>query len=130
MIERRQDSNSAIRRSFAHSTMAPGFALADFQRLTGRCVFRHAALAAFYLALTGCASQGVTIPREVRVQVPVPCVAPTDVPQRPELMSDGEMLALDSYRAIWALWGDRLERQGYEAKLEAVVQGCSRLPSP
>jgi hypothetical protein len=80
--------------------------------------------------LTGCASQGVTIPREVRVQVPVPCIAPADVPQRPELMSDGEMLALDSYRATWALWGDRLERQGYEAKLEAVVEGCSRLPSP
>ena len=37
------DSNPAIRRSFA-STIAPGFALADFQRLTGRCVFRHVAM--------------------------------------------------------------------------------------
>lgn len=40
--ERRQDSNSAIRRSSA-STIASGFALSDFQRLTGRCFFRHVA---------------------------------------------------------------------------------------
>lgn len=126
--ERRQDSNSAIRRSFALSTMAPGFALSDFQRLTGRCVFRHAALVAFYVALAGCASTGVEIPREVRVQVSIPCVSPTERPERPALLSDGELLALDSYRATWALWGDRLERQAYEAKLEAIVEGCSRLP--
>lgn len=84
----------------------------------------------FVAALAGCASDGVTIPREVRVQVPVPCVAPDDRPERPALLSDGEILALDSYRATWALWGDRLERQAYEAKLEAIVEGCSRLPAP
>lgn len=80
-------------------------------------------------ALTGCASTGVEIPREVRVQVPIPCIAPADRPERPAFLSDGDILVLDSYRATWALWGDRLERQAYEARLEAIVEGCGRLPA-
>lgn len=130
MIERRQDSNSAVRRSSALSTMASGFALSDFQRLTGRCVFRHAALAAVYLTIIGCAGAPLQIPKEVKVPVPVPCIAPADKPERPPLLSEAELLALDTYRATWALWGDRLERQAYEAKLEAIAEGCSRLTSP
>lgn len=79
-------------------------------------------------ALTGCAGSGVTIPKEVRVPVPVACVDPKDRPARPPLRTDAEILALDSYRAIWALWLDREDRQGYELRLEAVVEGCSRIP--
>lgn len=79
--------------------------------------------------LTGCAGSGVTIPREVLVQVPVACIAPADRPERPALLTDAEILALDTYRATWALWGDRLERQAYESRLEAVVEGCSRIPA-
>lgn len=87
------------------------------------------AIVALVALLTGCASPGIEIPREVRVQVPVACVAPEDRPTRPALLSDGDILLLDSYRAVYALWGDRLERDAYERKLEAIVEGCSRIPA-
>lgn len=82
-----------------------------------------------YLALAGCASPGVEIPRTVNVATPVACVDPADKPVRPELLSDGDILLLDSYRAVYALWGDRMDREAYESKLEAIVEGCSRIPS-
>lgn len=78
--------------------------------------------------LSGC---GLTpkVPDEVKVPVPVPCIAAEDRPARPQFMSDAELLALDRYRRTRALWGDRAEREGYQAKLEAVVEGCSKLPA-
>ncbi len=78
--------------------------------------------------LVGCATR-LEMPKEVRVAVPVACIAPADRPAKPTLMADGDILALDTYRATWALWGERLELLGYAAKLEAVVEGCSRIPS-
>jgi hypothetical protein len=79
-------------------------------------------------AIAGCATPR-EVPRTVREQVPIPCVAREDRPERPVLLSDAELMALDDYRRTWALWGDRLEREGYELKLEAVVEGCSRIPT-
>lgn len=77
-------------------------------------------------SIVGCADP-LKIPQTVNVAVPTPCIAPQDKPQRPALLSDAELLALDTYRAVWALWGDRIERQGYELTLEAIVDGCSRI---
>lgn len=77
------------------------------------------------LGLAGCAST-VEIPKEVKVPVPVPCVQ--ERPQRPPLLSDAELLALDRYKRTHALWGDRIERQRYQSELETVVEGCSRIP--
>jgi len=71
--------------------------------------------------LAGCSSVP-TAPREVRVPVPVPCIE--QAPQRPSMLSDAEMLALDDYGLVLALARDRRVRQGYQATLEAVVQGC------
>lgn len=81
------------------------------------------------VVLVGCATRGVEIPREVRVAVPTPCLAPEDKPARPALLTDAEILGLDTYRATWALWGERLELLGYSARLEVVVEGCSRIPA-
>lgn len=78
--------------------------------------------------LTGC-DTALKIPETVNIAVPTPCIDPASKPPRPALMSDAELLALDSYRFTWALWGDRLERAGYEAQLEAVVEGCSWIPA-
>lgn len=78
------------------------------------------------LLLVGCAST-VDIPREVSVPVPVPCVKPELLPERPGFMTDGDILAYDSYRRTWALWMDRALRQAYEAQLEAIVKGCSKI---
>lgn len=85
-------------------------------------------IALIVVLLAGCAS-GVQVPREVKVPTPVACIAPEDKPARPQLLSDGDILILDSYRAVWALWGDRLEREAYEQKLAAIVEGCSRIPA-
>lgn len=63
-------------------------------------------------------------PKEVRVPVAVPCLKPEDVPQRPSLLSDQQIDALDDKRAVIALGKDRRVRQGYQAGLEAAVKGC------
>lgn len=83
---------------------------------------------ACYAALAGCAST-VEVPKEVRVPVPVPCIRPEQLPERPQFMTDADILAFDSYRRTWALWLDRALRQAYEAQLEAVAKGCSTIPS-
>lgn len=80
------------------------------------------------LVISGCAST-VEIPREIKVPVPVACIAQQDKPQRPPLASDAELLALDTYRRTWALWGDRANREAYASKLEAIAEGCSRIPA-
>ena len=71
--------------------------------------------------LSGCAST-IEAPREVRVPVPVPCVE--RAPEKPGLMADEELLALDDYGLVIALARDRRLRQGYEATLETVIEGC------
>lgn len=71
--------------------------------------------------LTGCAS-APEIPREVRVPVPTPCI--DRAPQRPSMLSDAELLALDDYGLVIALARDRRVRQGWEATIEALVEGC------
>ena len=81
----------------------------------------------FAALLAGCAST-VEIPKEVRVPVPTPCIAPQDKPQRPLLASDAELLALDRYKRTHALWGDRIARQAYQSELETIVEACSRIP--
>lgn len=63
-------------------------------------------------------------PKEVRVPVATPCLKPEDVPQRPSLLSDQQIDALDDKRAVIALGQDRRVRQGYQAGLEAAVKGC------
>jgi hypothetical protein len=77
------------------------------------------------LLLAGCKT--LEIPKETKIPVAVPCVAAKDRPPRPQLMSEAELMALDRYKRTHALWGDRAERQTYQEKLEAVVEGCSRI---
>jgi len=71
--------------------------------------------------LAGCETIPVA-PKEVRVPVTVPCIE--QAPQRPSMMSDQELLALDDYGLVVALARDRRIRQGYQAVLESVVEGC------
>lgn len=71
--------------------------------------------------LTGCASVP-QIPKEIRVPVAVPCI--DRVPQRPSMLSDSELLALDDYGLVIALARDRRVRQGWEATIEALLEGC------
>jgi hypothetical protein len=79
------------------------------------------------ILLAGCASQTVTVPREVKVAVPVPCVS--ERPQKPALRTEAELLAMDRYRRTLAAWSDLRAYEAYSAELEAVVEGCSRIPN-
>jgi hypothetical protein len=68
----------------------------------------------------------VKVPERVNVEVPVPCVKPADVPARPQLRTEADLMAMDRYRRTLAVWSDWLKLQVYAAKLEAIATGCSR----
>jgi hypothetical protein len=78
------------------------------------------ALPSLALLLGGCCT--LDVPKEVRVPVTVPCIE--QAPQRPSMMSDAELLALDDYGLVVALARDRRVRQSYQVTLEAIVEGC------
>lgn len=97
-----------------------------------RTLRQSSSLAACVLAAallsSGCSSiPEVKVPERVLVQVPVPCVAPADVPQRPAVRTEDDLMAMDTYRRTLAAWSDLTRLRGYSAELEAVVEGCSRL---
>ena len=72
------------------------------------------------LLLVGCATPD---PITVRVPVRVPCIE--QVPERPALLSDAELAAIESdYELIIHIARDRRLRQGYQAQLEAAIEGC------
>lgn len=70
--------------------------------------------------LTGCATQ---LPHEVRIPVPVPCIAEPVKP--PVWLTDEQIKALPDYSLVLHLWLERRERQVYEGELEAMLAGCS-----
>ncbi len=72
--------------------------------------------------LSSCASLLPVKTLEVKVPVAVPCVQA--MPEKPYFITDDELLAYDKGNFITALHVDRLQRQSYEAELEAVLAGC------
>jgi len=71
------------------------------------------------ILLSGCAS---TMPETVNVPIPVPCI--DQMPQRPALATDADLLKLVDTDFIVALGIDRQQRVKYIGELEAVLQGC------
>lgn len=63
-------------------------------------------------------------PMVTTVQVPVAMSCIDTVPARPALISDADLLALPEGNFVTALHIDRLRRDGYEAQLEALIEGC------
>lgn len=88
-------------------------------------------LAAGALALaTGCTSiPQIRVPETVKVQVPVPCIDPAARPRRPATRTEPDLMAMELYRRTLATWGDLVSLRAYSAELEAVVEGCSRIPA-
>jgi hypothetical protein len=99
-------------------TCAPASKLPDRSAVPNRATVMLAGV----LGLVAGCSTVPEPPREVRVPVPVPCIE--KAPERPSLMSDGELLALDDYGLVIALARDRRLRQGYQTELEATIAGC------
>ncbi|HCF5250239.1 hypothetical protein [Pseudomonas aeruginosa] len=75
-------------------------------------------------ALAGCAGRQDAEPRTVRVEVPVavPCRAP--VVEVPAWAMAGLRKGDDLQTKVRALLAERLQRIGYEKKLEAALQAC------
>lgn len=92
----------------------------------------HLLLLAFVVALAlGACTSTIEVPKEVKVPTPVPCVADDKRPQRPDpvLRSIDDLLGMDRYRRTIASWSDLLRAEAYIAELEAVVDGCSKIPT-
>ncbi|QIE88027.1 hypothetical protein [Pseudomonas nitroreducens] len=79
------------------------------------------------LVLAGCQSQQqapAPEPRVVEVQVPVAVPCKTTPVARPAFAVDSLPLGAAIDEQMRALRAERKQRQGYEARLEAAVQGC------
>lgn len=79
------------------------------------------------IALAGCQSQHhmpAQEPRVVEVQVPVAVPCKTAPVARPAFAVDSLPLGAEIDEQMRALRAERKQRQGYEARLEAAVQGC------
>lgn len=77
--------------------------------------------------LSACAAnEPVKLPERVNVPVPVACVDRKDVPERPALRTDGELMALDRYKRTLAMWEERRMREEYEKKQAAIIESCTR----
>lgn len=80
-----------------------------------------AAIVSFNLG--GCATTAPAVePVEVKVPVAVPCKTP--MPERPAFAVDSLPLDAGIWEQMKALRAERLQRQGYEAELEAAVEAC------
>lgn len=90
-------------------------------KLKRACNFWALSLSVAIPLLASCSSVQ-PLPAEVRIPVPVPCI--TTLPERPALISDAELQALDDRKFVIALGLDRLHRMAYQAQLEAVLEGC------
>lgn len=77
------------------------------------------------LFLSGCQSIP-DAPTEVRIPYAVPCISAADMPAKPQLVTDAELLAMPDAAFVIALAADRLERAKYMAATEAVMLACLR----
>lgn len=82
------------------------------------------------LALSGCANtQTFTVPKEVKVPVPVACIDEADVPKVPAVATEAELMGMDEYRRTLATWLAYLKLEIYKREAAAVIDRCSRIPA-
>lgn len=83
-------------------------------------------IAVLCLALAGCAGQVAEPPEPqvVRVEVPVQIPCRTERVQRPVFAVDVLPIGATIAEQMRALRADRLQRKGYELRLEAAVEAC------
>lgn len=77
------------------------------------------------LALAGCATvQPQPLPKEVKVPVAVSCIKPDQVPQRPDYESLQDNDNTPDGTLVLHVTRDFAKSLPYQAKLEAIVNGC------
>lgn len=81
---------------------------------------------ALCLVLTGCAGQVADPPEPqlVRVEVPVQIPCRAERVQRPVFAVDVLPIGATIAEQMRALRADRLQRKGYELRLEAAIEAC------
>lgn len=75
-------------------------------------------------ALAGCTGTLPPVPDQVSVPVGKPCLTPDQVPHKPDFVTDAQLAKKSDDAIVYSLGADRLARQDYEGKLEAVISGC------
>ena len=79
------------------------------------------------LACAGMLSACDSLPKRVEIPVPVACVRPDQVPQRPPLVLDSEMPKVDRGARVVALRNYQDQAKPYISRLEAIARECSTL---
>ncbi|HYE40274.1 MAG TPA: hypothetical protein VEB23_10100 [Ramlibacter sp.] len=77
-------------------------------------------------ALAGCG----TVPTTVEVRVPVPVVCREAVPPRPVMPTEGLQPAASLTDKVKALLAETELREGYEVRLVAALEACTRPLQP
>jgi hypothetical protein len=80
------------------------------------------------LLLGGCAPLPAP-PKIARIPIPVRCLTNSDIPARPPLASDSDLLAMDDRSFVLALARDRERLLEYAGYLEVAVQACIKSDS-
>jgi hypothetical protein len=71
----------------------------------------------------------IEVPKTVNVEVPVPCIPAGRAPAKPATRSAEELDAMDDYHYTLATRSELEKYWGYVPQLEALIDGCSRLPA-
>lgn len=83
---------------------------------------RLSILALIIVNLSACSLFPTKI-QKVSVPFPIPCVQ--QLPTKPQLISDAELLQLTGGSFVYALHADRLKRIGYTDELESILTACT-----
>lgn len=68
------------------------------------------------------------VPERVLVRVPVPCVDAANVPPRPPVRTQQDLLAMPRFQRTLAAWQDLKRWEAYAEQMAALVSGCAALP--
>lgn len=99
-----------------------------------RCLVSSLLLRAFLVVglawtLASCSGlPAIKVPETVKVPVPVACVNPGKRPKPPAIVDTAALMAMDERARTLRTFADRTTLIVYAGELEAVVEGCSRIP--
>lgn len=102
------------------------------------CAMGPPAVIVMFLALAwlmgGCAAPEPQVrivrePVEVRVPVPVPCLAPEQLPPAPTLAGDAALAGLADYDLVLTLEAQRRLLRAHVQTTDALLAACARAPA-